>query len=539
MTKGMRTRSMGRVLAAAAVSLLLAAATGCSRSQPPGQPTGASGPSPGPSAGEGQVLRFTIDYTKDREAEVQAIVADLRKIGIEVSARLWEKQTLLDAAKTGEREAYTTDWGSSTFSPYDLAIPKLKTGDRGNFSHYSNPEVDRLFEVGSFGATEEERRQAYFKVQEILKEDAPWIFGYFRMTVEAASARVKGYRPALDSRMNLHDVSLEGGDTLVVGLLTNALQSLDPANHRDRETETVIRNIYDGLVTRTPDGKVVPELAESWQTDDNKVWTFTLRQGVRFHDGTPMTAEDVVFTFERTLSPTGIDGQPSPRAGLLGPLEKVEKVDERTVRFTLSQPFPEFLQLLPHHQIVSKAYVEKVGSAGLSERPNGTGPFKFVSGRLDGEVILERFDDYYGGAPDLPPVGPPPLRRVVFRMMPDPASRVSALKAGDVHIIQAVPVDAVPDLEQDPAIQVLTAEGTRLYMIELNNKVFTDRRVRQALNYAINWDAILSAVYGGTAQRVPTAMLPSGFGYNPDVQPYPYDPDKARELLREAGYQVR
>lgn len=535
------TRLLALLLAGAMV--LMAGCTG-QKQETGTQTSGGESQSGSQSGGqsattEGKVLSITIDYTKDREAEVQAIVADLKKTGIDAKARPWEKQTLIDAAKKGEREAYTSDWGSSTFSPYDLAIPKLKTKDRGNYSFYSNPEVDKLFEQGAFAPTEEERLAAYLKAQELLYADAPWIFGYYRDVVEAASARVKGYRPALDSRINLHDVSLEGGDTLVVGLLTNRLQSLDPANHRDRETETVIRNIFDGLVTRTPDGQVVPELAEYWKTDDNKVWHFVLREGVTFHDGTPMTADDVVFTFERELSETGLDGKPSPRKGLLGPLERVEKVDDRSVRFVLSQPFPIFLQLLVHHQIVPKAYVEKVGSAGLSEHPIGTGPFKFVSGKLDGEIVLERYEGYYGGAPDLQPVGKALVKRAVFRMMPEPAARVAGLKAGDVHIIQAVPADNVADLEKDSKVQVLRAAGTRLYMIELNNQKFTDPRVRQALNYAINWDAILQALYGGTAHRVATAMLPSGFGFNEAIKPYPYDPDKARQLLREAGYQVK
>ena len=487
----------------------------------------------------GQVLRLVLDGAKNREAELQAVAAYLRQIGVDAQVRVWEYQTLIAEAQKGTRDAYATDWGSATFSPYDLAIPKLRTGDRGNFSFYSNPEVDRLFEQASTTTDEARAAEAYRQVQQILYRDAPWIFGYYLDTIEAASARVHNWRPSVDNRTNLHDVVLDGGDTLVVGMRADRIQSFDPADHRDRDTETVLRNIFDGLVTRTPDGQVVPEIAESWEQPDPTTYIFRLRRGVRFHDGRPLTAEDVVFTFQRILSPTGLDGRQSPRLGLLGPLREVEALDDYTVRMKLASPSPVFLQLLVHTQIVPKHYIEQVGLQGFTRHPVGAGPFKFVQGRLDGDIVLERFDDYYGGSPDLPPVGPPPLRRVVFRMMPEPGARVAALLSGEVQIIHEVPPDAVPQLERSPGVQVKVAPGTRLYAIELNNRRLTDPRVRQALNYAVDWETILRELYRGYAHRVATAMLPSGFGYDPSLKPYPYDPDRARELLREAGYLVR
>ncbi len=220
-------------------------------------------------------------------------------------------------------------------------------------------------------------------------------------------------------------------------------------------------------------------------------------------------------------------------------MERVEALDDYTVRMTLRDPSPVFLQLLVHTQIVPKDYLTRVGLAGFVQHPVGAGPFKFVQGRLDGDIVLERFDDYYGGSPELPPVGPAPLRRVVFRMMPEPGTRIAALLAGEVHIIHEVPPDAVAQLERARGVQVQVAPGTRLYAIELNNRRLTDPRVRQALNYAIDWETILRELYRGYAHRVATALLPSGFGYDETLQPYPYDPDRARELLREAGYVVR
>lgn len=488
-----------------------------------------------------KTLSLVIDAEANRKDEAEAIAANLREIGVQAEVRVWEWSALKEKILAGERQFYLTDWGSAYFDPFDLAVPKLKTKDRGNYSFYSNPEFDACMEKALTSIDEATRKEAYFKAQDILYEDVPWVFGYFRQEVEAAAAGIGNWQPSMDSRINLHDVTLKDGDTIVVGMKTNKIVSLDPAMHRERDTETVIRNMFDGLVTRTWDGKVVPEIAESWSNPADNIYEFKIRQGIKFHNGEKLDADDVVFTFERILQEGAIGGQSSPRKGLLGPLEKVEKVDAYTVRFTLQNPFPVFLQALVHFQIVPKDYIKKVGDQKFAEKPVGCGPFKFKEGRLDDRIVMERFDGYYGGSPDLPPVGPAAVKRVIFRMMPDPATRIAALKAGEVHIIQQVPPDMAADLEKDPKVQVKKVEGTRCYAVEMNvaKPPFDDVRVRLAMNYAINWDEILKTVYGGGATRLATCFLPSGFGFNPDLKPYPYDPEKAKQLLKEAGYAVK
>lgn len=523
-------RAWFRWIAMGVVLLMLAA--GCATSKPEAPKTSDPAPEAKPAEPEPtQVLSITLDGAKAREPELQAIAGYLKQIGIDANVRVWEYNVLVEEAKAGSREAYATDWGSATFSPFDLTIPKLKTKDRGNFSHYSNPEVDRLFDIASSTLDEAKARDAYHKAQEILFADAPWIFGYYRDAIEANTTTVKNWKPATDSRINLHKVSVDGSDAIIIGMRADRILSLDPANYRDRETETVIRNMFDGLVTRTPDGQVKPEIATGWTTPDEKTYVFTLRKGVTFHNGQALTADDVVFTFNRVLATDGVDGKQSPRVGLLGPLEKVEKVDDYTVKMSLKTPSPAFLQLLVHTQIIPKAYYEQVGFKGFNEKPIGAGPFKFVSGALNSEIVLERYDAYWDGAP--------PLKKAVFRMMPEPLTRIAALKTGEVHIIQEVPPDNADSLKGDSKVQVQTAEGTRLYEIEFNVTKVSDVRVRQAINYAINWDEILKELYKGYAKRVSTAMLPSGFGYNHNLKPYPYDPAKAKELLRQAGYKTK
>ena len=218
-----------------------------------------------------------------------------------------------------------------------------------------------------------------------------------------------------------------------VGYTLDAL-TLDPGNHRKRETETILRNMYDGLLTRDSQMKVVPELAASWKQIDVTTYEFKLRQGVKFHSGDEMTSEDVKFTFDRMIQKNGIDGQTSPRGGLLGPLKEVQAVDKYTVRLVLSTPWAILPAMLPFQEIVSKAFVQKVGDKGLATQVNGTGPFKLAEWRKGDAIIMERFAGYYGGSPAIPPVGPAKADRVIFKVIPENSSRVAALLAGDVEI---------------------------------------------------------------------------------------------------------
>jgi peptide/nickel transport system substrate-binding protein len=324
--------------------------------------------------------------------------------------------------------------------------------------------------------------------------------------------------------------------TLVVGLAASIL-TLDPANHRNRYTETVVRNLYDGLVTRKPNGTVVPEIAESWTNPEPTIWEFKIRQGVKFHDGSDLTVEDVKFTFDRVIKEGAMEGETSPRKGLLGPLTDVEIVNSNTVRFILSEPWPILLNMLPHQQIVSKAYLEKVGK-DIASKPMGTGPFKFVEGSIDERIILERFDDYYGGSPDIPPVGKAPAKRVIFEFIPEVATRMAALQSGNVDIIHEVPPSMVPQLQSDPNTTVKTVDGTRMHMFEMNVNMapFDNKLVRQAMNYAIDIDTIVREVLMGYGATAAGPLLPHGFAVNPNIKPYGHDPEKAKALLTEAGY---
>ncbi|MFQ5768400.1 MAG: ABC transporter substrate-binding protein, partial [Acidobacteriota bacterium] len=251
---------------------------------------------------------------------------------------------------------------------------------------------------------------------------------------------------------------------------------------------------------------------------------------------------DVVFTFNRIIRENAIEypeAHTSPRKGLIAPLEAVEKTGDYSVVMHFSGPWPPAMQLIVHQQIVPKHYLEEVGTKGFIEKPVGTGPFKFVSAKSGlEEVVLERFDDYYGGSPDLEPVGPACAERAVFRVIPEASTRVAALLAGEVDIIQAVPPELVDTLAQTPGIQVKTAPSTQPKWMEMNvnRPPFDDVRVRQALNYAVDKQLIIDELYGGRAVALPGPLSPFNNFVNKDLKPYPYDPDKALALLEEAGW---
>jgi len=329
-------------------------------------------------------------------------------------------------------------------------------------------------------------------------------------------------------------VKFRRGGTVVIGMATSDIVILDPAAYSDRPTETVIRNMFDGLVTRTRENEVVLELAESAEWIDDKTIEFKLKKGVKFHNGEDLTADDVVFTFERIL----FQDIGAKRRGFCGPMEKVEKVDDYTVRFHFKEPWPVFWQMLVHNQIVPKDYLEEVGDEEFAKHPVGAGPFKFVEGKLDEYIVMERFEDYYGGADDLPPVGPAFLDRVIFKMIPEASTRVAALLAGEVDIIQSVPAYMVPKLLADPNVEVKMCGGTRPKFMDMNVKMppFDDVRVRKAINYAVDAEEILAKVAGGYGVILPGPLSPFNLYADPTLQPYGYDPDKALALLGEAGW---
>lgn len=321
-----------------------------------------------------------------------------------------------------------------------------------------------------------------------------------------------------------------------VGFTQDAL-TLDPANHRNRETQTVIRNIHDGLLTRDAEMRVVPEISEGMRALDATTYELRIRPGIRFHSGDPLTAEDVKFSLERLTRQGAMGGQTSPRRDLLGPLQDVTIVDPNTLRLRLAQPWALFPVAVPGQEMVNRRHVERVGLDGMQTRTDGCGPFKLVDWRRGEAVIMERFAEYYGGSPAIPPVGPAQIDRLIFRVLPENSSRVAALLAGEVDIINELPPSAIRQVEASRNALVMKVNGTRTFMVALNvaKPPLNDVRVRRALNHALDKGAIISRVLNNTATSLRGVMSPDAAAFNPDLPEYRFDLERARALLAEAG----
>jgi len=340
-------------------------------------------------------------------------------------------------------------------------------------------------------------------------------------------------RPLLASLLTLPALSRAraAGSEIRVGFTQDAL-TLDPANPGNRDTETIIRNMYDGLVARDSAMQIVPQIAVSWTQTDPLTYEFPLRSGVRFHDGTPLTADDVKFTIDRVLAGK-IGGQTNPRRDLLGPLSHVDVTGPLAVRFVLAKPWPLLPAMLPFQEIVSKAFVEKAGDQGMVSQENGTGPFKLVAWRHGDSIVMERFDDYYGGDSG----GPARVDRLIYRIMPDNSARVAALLAGDVDLINNLPVTAIRQVQANEGTRVAAVNGTRTFFLSINNAKppFNDVRVRQALNHAVDRKLIIAKLLNGLAVPLNGVLSPDAFGFDPTLPDYAYDPGQTKAMLADAG----
>ncbi len=320
---------------------------------------------------------------------------------------------------------------------------------------------------------------------------------------------------------------------LIVGQIAEP-KSLDPAAVTAVNDFRILVNVYEGL-TRYKSGtlEVEPALATDWSiSEDGTEYTFTLRDGVTFHDGTPFNAAAVKFNFDRMLDENHPyhDTGPFPLSFFFGAVEATEVVDDMTVKFTLNAPYAPFLSNLayPTGLMVSPAAVEANGKE-FGRNPVGTGPFKFGEWRSNEAVVVERHDGYWGEAAG--------TEAVVFRPITDANTRVAEMLAGGIDLMVEVPPTSLGQFSGD-GFSVAEQAGPHVWFLILNAKEgpFADKRVRQAANYAINKEAIVNDVLEGTAS-VAAGPTPPAFAwaYNEALDPYPYDPEKAKALIAEAG----
>jgi peptide/nickel transport system substrate-binding protein len=317
--------------------------------------------------------------------------------------------------------------------------------------------------------------------------------------------------------------------------------TLDPQDHEETPAFNVLLNIYDTLLVRDKDLKITPWLATSYKLINPTTWEFKLRQGVKFTNGEEFDAEVAKFSLERMANPAN-----NLKMTALRVIDHVEVVDKYTIRIVTGKPFPILdAQLTLRGAMLPPKYFKEHDKAFLALNPVGTGAFKFVKWVKDDRIELEANEQWWHGAPK--------IKTLIFRPIPEETTRMAALQTGEVDIATNVPPQLAKEIKANPKLYISSAPSVRTIFIPIYNvqcetvqgsfdctKPYpgptANPKVRQAINYAVDVDAIIKNVLEGQGIRTATVLTSKHFGYDPNVKPYKYDPARAKKLLAEAGY---
>jgi peptide/nickel transport system substrate-binding protein len=319
----------------------------------------------------------------------------------------------------------------------------------------------------------------------------------------------------------------KAGGTLVYATGTDAL-TLDPQFVTDVPTSRAVMQIHETLVKYDQNMNITPWLAESWTTSaDRLTWTFKLRKGVKFQDGTPFNADAVKYTFDRIVDPAIA----SPRKSTVVMVKEVKVVDEYTVAITTNKPFaPLLAQLTAYNISIISPTAARKWEKKYAQNPSGTGPFKLESWTPGERIVFARNENYWAEKPY--------VDKVIFRVVPEDSTRVMLLLSGEADVIASVPPVLTEKLKQSKDVKILRKMGFRTIYIGMNNKIkpFTDVRVRRAVAHAINPESIVNGILNGMANIGGSFESPVIPGAIQGLKPYSYDPALAKKMLAEAGY---
>jgi len=313
-------------------------------------------------------------------------------------------------------------------------------------------------------------------------------------------------------------------ETMTIATPSDAL-TLDPIMLSETPTISVQMNIFEGLVHLDENLDVQPGLASSWEVENDTTWVFHLRKGVKFHNGDSFDAEDVKFSIERA--------QNHPKSQFKSPVGQVDSVeirDDYTVAIKTTFPYPILPRKIGRILICSKDYVDANSDQYLQNNAVGTGPYQVSSWEKDEEMVLTFYEDYWGEKPE--------VDKAILKPISNPATRVSSFLSGEVDILLDLPVQDVERVEEAEGVKVVTRPGMRLIFLGFDTQEgpFSKLKVRKAVYHAVNEDAIVEHVMNGHAYKAGQFYPDTIFGYNPDIKRVSYDPEKAKQLLAEAGY---
>ncbi len=356
------------------------------------------------------------------------------------------------------------------------------------------------------------------------------LFGVLWLAACSAPAPIAPEAQAPESATGAQPAPTDGEKVLQVALTTYP-NSLDMPKAAERNASNAAWQLYDSLVFINDQGELEPALATDWEvSDDGTTYTFHLREGVTFHNGEPFNAQAVVFSWERGKNPANQYFDSWTLAS------SVEAVDDMTVRITTDGPQPLFLrQMAQSWAMVPPGYIAEIGEEAFQQKPVGTGPFRLVEWTQGDRIIMEKNASYWRE-------GFPLIDRLIFRPIPESATRVAAIRTHEVDIVTRLSPEEADSLRGIKGIEILSYPVDRVYYIAFNNittgkgKPTEDPRVRLAMNYAVDVDAIIDALFNGYARPATGLVTPGNWGYDTEIQPYGYGPEKARTLLTEAGY---
>lgn len=305
------------------------------------------------------------------------------------------------------------------------------------------------------------------------------------------------------------------------------ITDLDASFQTGMLTFNIAIHMMEPLLFRGDDFEPQPFLAESFDYTDDKTLVLKIAEGITFHNGDPLTADDVVFTLQRVSGPD----TESDHGRYTKSVASVTKIDEQTVEVKFSEPDATFLDRLALIPIVPKKVVEEVGNEEFNANPVGTGPWKFVSWERGEQVTLESYPEYWRDLPS--------IKTLHFQGIPENATRMAELQTGELEIATNVPTQLVPELEQSDDVAIMTVPSLRSFFVILNAQQppFDDVRMRQAANYAIDKQLLIDGILDGYGRPLSQPFGPEVFGFNPELEGYyTYDPEKAKSLMAEAGY---
>jgi peptide/nickel transport system substrate-binding protein len=378
---------------------------------------------------------------------------------------------------------------------------------------------------------EPETREGFLqRANLVLNEEAPWIFLNRQYSVYGKSNEVE-WEARTDERIDGYTINPQGSKSSVTITQSNMDSGLDPQDHRETPTDNIVTQVYEGLLERDREGRIVERLATGYERQEPGQVRFQLRSGVSFHSGDSMTKEDVAFSINRIVQ-SDVGNLESPQSDQLAGVTSAEPSDGNNAVIVNSDGINPivFAQFATYCDIMNKSWVESNDSAYINSNMNGTGPFQLETYEQDVQVVFSSYDDYYLDAA--------PADELVIQAASEASTRVNQLLSGETDIIVNVPPQNISQVQNSENASIAAVPSTRIIYnaMKYNAEPFDSVPFRQAMNYAVDLESIIANVLSGFADQTGQPTLEGFTGHNEDVDPYPYDPDEAERLVEESGY---